>query len=355
MKVDTLIVGFGISGLNYAEQLRQHNKSFIVISPLHESASLLAAGIINPFVLKRFNPVWKSEAFLNFALPTYKNLENLVGEKVFHNLPIYRILNNIHEQNEWRVAASKPQLEKYLKAQLISPERQSQIRAPFNFGQVIQSARVDNKRLLKHYIKKIIPDQFLVEKLDYKLLVVQKKFLQYKNIKAKKIVFCEGFHSHKNPYFKYLPLIGSKGEILTIRCESLTEKIIFKGPIFLSPIGGHKFWVGATFDREDKTTNTTQKGKEWLCSKLNQFLKLPFQILDHNAQIRATVIDRRPLLGQHPQYDNLFILNGVGTRGVLMSPLLSYWLFDFIENKTKLSTEVDIKRFENKYFRKLKN
>ena len=89
-----------------------------------------------------------------------------------------------------------------------------------------------------------------------------------------------------------------------------------------------------------------------MCSKLNKFLKLPFQILDHNAQIRATVIDRRPLLGQHPQYDNLYILNGMGTRGVLMSPLLSYWLFDFIENNTKLSTEVDIKRFENKYFRK---
>ena len=351
MKVDTLIVGFGIAGLNYAEQLRQHNKSFIVISPLCESSSRLAAGIVNPTVLKRFNPVWKAEAFLNFALSSYKNLESLVGEKVFHDMPIYRILNNIQEQNEWRVAASKPKLEKYLMTKLISPESQPQIRSPFAFGKVIQSAKVDNKTLLKNYIEKIIPDQFLGEKLDYKLLVVRKEFLQYKNIKAKKIVFCEGFHSHKNPYFNYLPLIGSKGEILTIRCESLTEEVIFKGPIFLSPIGGHKFWVGATFDREDKTTNTSEKGKEWLCSKLNQFLKLPFQILSHNAQIRATVVDRRPLLGQHPRYNNLYILNGVGTRGVLMSPLLSHWLFHFIENNTKLSTEADIKRFENKYFR----
>ena len=86
MKVDTLIVGFGIAGLNYAEQLRQHNKSFIVISPLCESSSRLAAGIVNPTVLKRFNPVWKAEAFLNFALSSYKNLESLVGEKVFYDM-----------------------------------------------------------------------------------------------------------------------------------------------------------------------------------------------------------------------------------------------------------------------------
>ena len=66
MKVDTLIVGFGIAGLNYAEQLRQHNKSFIVISPLCESSSRMAAGIVNPTVLKRFNPVWKAEAFFTY-------------------------------------------------------------------------------------------------------------------------------------------------------------------------------------------------------------------------------------------------------------------------------------------------
>ena len=352
MKVDTLIVGFGIVGLNFAEQLRQHNKSFLVISPLDESASHLAAGILNPTVLKRLNPVWKAEEFLNLALLSYKNLEILVGEKIFHDLPIYRILNNIQEQNEWRVAASKPELEKYLRAELIPKEKQPQINAPFAYGKVTLSARVDNKTLLTHYINKIIPNQFLAEKLDYTSLLIQKEFIQYKNIKAKKIVFCEGFHAHKNPYFKYLPLIGSKGEILVIKCESLTKEVIFKGPIFLSPIEDHRFWVGATFEREDKTTNTTEKGKKWLLSKLSQFLKLPFQILDHNAQIRATVIDRRPLLGQHPQYDNLYILNGVGTRGVLMSPLLSDWLFDFIENNTKLPPEVDIKRFENKYFRK---
>ena len=350
MKVDTLIVGFGIAGLSYAEQLRRYNKSFVVVAPDEQSASHLAAGIVNPTVLKRFNAVWRAKAFLDYAFPFYSDIEKWVQTQVIHPLPIYRILNDVHEQNDWRVAASSTSLKNYLNKQLIPKDNFPEVRAPFAMGEVIQSARVDVKTLLTHYINKIIPHQFLSEKLDHKA-IIQGEFIEYKNIRARRIVFCEGFHGLNNPYFNYLPLIGSKGEILNIKCEQLTEEVIFKGPIFLSPMGNKKFWVGATFNRKDKTTKVSEEGKEWLLSKLKQFLKLPFQILEHKAQIRATVIDRRPLLGRHPIHDNIYLLNGVGTRGVLMSPLLSNWLFRFIENNEKLPPEADIKRFEKQYFR----
>ena len=349
MKVDTLIVGFGIAGLSYAEQLRRHKKSYVVVAPDEQSASHLAAGIVNPTVLKRFKPVWKAPVFIDYAFSFYSDLEQWVQTNVFHPLPIYRIFNNVQEQNDWTVAASKTSLEKYLNKQLISKDYFSEVNAPFSMGEVIQSARVDIRRLLTHYINKIIPHQFLSEKLDHKKIILG-KFIEYKNIKACRIVFCEGFHGLSNPYFKYLPLIGSKGEILTIKCEQLTQKVIFKGPIFLSPMGDKTFWVGATFNRKDKTTKVSEEGKEWLLSKLKQFLKLPFQILEHKAQIRATVIDRRPLLGIHPKNNRLFILNGLGTRGVLMAPLLSHWLYEFIEKQYEFPIEVSIKRFEKKHY-----
>ena len=66
--LDTIIVGFGIAGLNYADQLRKQNKDFCVIAPKDKSASHVAAGIINPTVLKRYNPVWNSEEFLATCL-----------------------------------------------------------------------------------------------------------------------------------------------------------------------------------------------------------------------------------------------------------------------------------------------
>ena len=351
MKVDTLIVGFGIAGMNYSEQLRRRKKSFVVMAPSEKSASHMAAGIINPTVLKRFKPVWKAEEFLNYALPFYAELEALVQTNVIHLLPIHRILDSIQEQNEWGIAASVPPLDNYLNKELVTAKKHLGIVAPFAYGELIQTARVDNEVLLALYQKKMIPDQFVEHKLNHQALEIHKEYIKYHDIQADKIVFCEGYQGIKNPYFNYLPLMGSKGEILVIECDTLNEEVIFKGPIFLSPIGEHKFWVGATFDRVDKTTQVTEIGKHWLLSKLNQFLKSPFQILQHKAQIRATVSDRRPLLGRHPRYHNVYVLNGVGTRGVLMSPLLSHWLFEFIENNQKLPPEADIKRFENKYFR----
>ena len=152
--------------------------------------------------------------------------------------------------------------------------------------------------------------------------------------------------------FNYLPLVGSKGEILFIESNELNEEVIIKGPIFIVPLGKNQFWVGATFNRTHKTSNISEEGRNWLIKKLQQNLLADYKIIDHKAQVRATVADRRPLLGRHPKHQNTYILNGLGTRGVMMSPLLSQWLYEYIEGNFKLPPEVDIKRFENHYFRK---
>ncbi|MEE2722951.1 MAG: FAD-dependent oxidoreductase [Bacteroidota bacterium] len=348
--IDTLIVGFGIAGLNYAEKLRQNKKEFRVIAPVNQSASKLSAGIINPTVLKRFNSVWKSDEFLNYALPHYYELQDLLQKRIIEAIPIYRILDSNREQNEWVVACSKLTLQKYFNNKLISGEKYRGIKAPFKFGEVKNTAKVDSKTLINSYIKKIIPNQYFDCKLDYDKVEFNPDGISYQGIKAKKIVFCEGFQNIFNPFFNYLPLIGSKGEMLVIKCDQLKEKVIFKGPIFLSPIGKKKFWVGATFNRFDKTTKISEDGNLWLRSKLEKFFDLPYQILDHKAQIRATVIDRRPILGIHPKNNRLFILNGLGTRGVLMAPLLSHWLYEFIEKQYEFPIEVSIKRFEKKHY-----
>ena len=77
------------------------------MAPDEESASHLAAGIVNPTVLKRFNAVWKAPVFIDYAFSFYSDLEKWVQTQVLHPLPIYRILNNVQEQNDWTVAASK--------------------------------------------------------------------------------------------------------------------------------------------------------------------------------------------------------------------------------------------------------
>ena len=43
----------------------------------------------------------------------------------------------------------------------------------------------------------------------------------------------------------------------------------------------------------------------------------------------------------------MFVFNGLGTRGLLMSPYLAIQLIEFMENGVALDPEVDIKRYKN--------
>ncbi|MCB0443819.1 MAG: FAD-dependent oxidoreductase, partial [Flavobacterium sp.] len=54
----------------------------------------------------------------------------------------------------------------------------------------------------------------------------------------------------------------------------------------------------------------------------------------------------RPMLGTHPNYPNLHVLNGLGTRGVMLAPDMAKMLFEHIEFQQPLEKEIDIKRFK---------
>jgi glycine/D-amino acid oxidase-like deaminating enzyme len=143
--------------------------------------------------------------------------------------------------------------------------------------------------------------------------------------------------------------VGSKGEYLIIKAPELSRERIVKGVIFIAPIENDLFWIGASFSQKDKTDVPTDLGKDWLIQKLNSILNIPYEVINHEAAVRPTVSDRRPLLGVHPSYSNLYVFNGLGTRGVLMAPKLSQWLYEFVHQRKQFPNEVAIDRFES-YF-----
>ena len=67
--------------------------------------------------------------------------------------------------------------------------------------------------------------------------------------------------------------------------------------------------------------------------------------MSHIAGVRPTVKDRRPLIGRHPKYNNLYVLNGLGTRGVMIAPYVAKALYNFIEKGELLDAEIDVNRF----------
>jgi len=69
-------------------------------------------------------------------------------------------------------------------------------------------------------------------------------------------------------------------------------------------------------------------------------------VVMHKAGIRPTVKDRRPFLGAHPDHNNLYVFNGLGTKGVSLAPYFAKHLVDHMVDGVELMKEVSIGRFE---------
>ena len=345
MNCDYIIVGSGLASIMFAEQLRTHQKSFVVISDRSQQASLVASGLYNPVVLKRFTAAWNAASHLETAIPKYISLEKLLGVKLDYVVPIHRVFNSVQEQNNWFLACDKPLLTPFLNPKLVDNKNNS-VKAPFGFGEVNATGRIDTQKLIETYRTFLSQmNQYISATFDYEALIETPEGLCYESIQAKHIVFTEGFGIHKNPYFKQLPLEGTKGELITIYAPQLQLTPILKSSIFVIPMEGDHYLVGSTYEWTDKTNIPTSEAKSQLLEKLERLVTCDFEVVNQRAGIRPTVSDRRPLVGRHPNHQKMYVLNGLGTRGVLIAPAMAEALYAFIETDAPLPEEIDISRF----------
>ncbi|MDO9593557.1 MAG: FAD-dependent oxidoreductase [Lutibacter sp.] len=345
MKADYIIVGLGLAGLAFTKELEKNKKTFLVFEDHSQNSSMVAGGVYNPVVLKRFTPVWNATEQLEIALPFYNDLEIQFNKKYDYSIDIYRIFKSVEEQNNWFTACDNPVLSNYMSAKLIN-EKYEGVLAEFGYGKLLNTGRIDTKSLLEDY-RNYLSQRNLIrnESFQYSELKITENGVEYKDIIASKIVFCEGFGLKNNPFFNELPMQEAKGELITIHAPNLNINFMIKSAVFVLPLGNNNYKVGATFNWKDKTQLPTEEGKNELLTKLKSVIDVPFEIVEHIAGIRPTVKDRRPLAGKHPKHQNLAVLNGLGTRGVMIAPTLAKALYDHLENGIALDQEISIARF----------
>ena len=346
--LDYIIVGSGIAGVCFAEMAKQNNKSFIVFDNDSQNSSKIAGGLYNPVILKRFSEVANAQEQIHLLTNFYSSIETKLGIQLDYKIPILRKFFSIEEQNNWFSASDKPNLAPFLSLDLVNTKYDG-IDAPFGYGEVLQTGYVDTAALIVNYRAYLIGHNlFQNETFFYDALEINDDFVGYKNVKAKHIVFAEGFGIHSNPFFKYLPLEGTKGELLILKAPHLDLDVIVNTSVFILPLGNDLYKVGATYDWKDKTNQPTEAGKQELVARIDEILNCDYEIMDHFAGVRPTVRDRRPLIGSYSDSNRIHILNGLGTRGVMLGPFLAKILFENIEYGTPIPMDSDIKRFDKK-------
>ena len=320
----------------------------LVIDANNVKASVVAAGLYNPVILKRFTMAWNADEQLNFAKQFYRKLEGQLENNFIEPLEVIRRFNSVKEQNSWFTKLNNPGLSKYMSGELFCDEI-SGVKAAYNYGKLEGTGRILIKPLIEKYmafLKK--QDAFLNEKFDYDELKIFDGFVKYKSFEARNIIFCEGYALKQNPFFNKLPLVGNKGSYIIIESEHLQLAKALKSYYFLIPLGANQYKFGATYENHFKDVDHDKATKAHLVNELEQLISVPYKLISQETAVRPTVIDRRPLVGQHTVYEQLFVCNGMGTRGVMIAPTASKHLVNYILKNEPIPKDIDINRFNER-------
>lgn len=344
-EVDYIIVGLGIAGICFSEQLSVNGKTFMVVDKGQNTSTGVSGGVLNPTVLKRFTAAWNAKEFTETSFSFYSALSVKLKQTFVQEISILRILSSVEEQNNWMIASDKHNLAAYLSSEVIINENPN-IEAPFGFGGVYGAGRIFPSELLQAYRTHLACSKLLIsEEMQYDALVFSEENVQYKDVSAKKIIFAEGANAINNPLFPREDLVPNKGEYIIVHAPDLQTKAILKGPMMLIPLGNDNYKVGASYGRGETSYNTTEIAKDEISAKLQKMISCPFEVIDQVAGVRPTVKDRKPLMGSLSNNNRSVFFNGLGTRGIMMAPRLSELLFDYCENGASLPSEVNINRF----------
>ncbi len=340
--VDYIIVGDGYAALFFAHQLLLNNKSFVIFSEGKKSASQISAGIINPVVLKKFTTFWLAQEQIDFLKKSLKEIEFYTGENYLIESPIHRIFHDENEQKLWLKKSDNEELKNFLDENF---DHLNDVKNDFHTGKVNQSARLNVKGFfagLLNYLEN--KGNLIKEKFDYSEIDTLNS--TYKDFSFKNILFCEGMGVKENPYFSNIAVIPNKGHHIRVKLsDSIPEDITIKKKHFLFPLDNNLHFYGGTYDREQLHHEIDHSAVEQLQKGLSEFYLNDFEIKEVHFGFRPTVKDRRPILGRHAQYSNLYVFNGLGARGILNGCYFSKTLFDYIENNIPLPKEISIDRF----------
>ncbi len=344
---DFIIVGQGLAANVMAHTFYNHQISFKIIGQSHLSnCSMVAAGIWNPIVFKRLTKSWLADDTIPFLNKFYSNCENTLKLKFVTQRKLIKPFVEEQEKVLW-LKKSKNELEHFLDETIYSVAGTNFKNCIVNnsYGIVKQAGNVDLPVFLNGSAD-FFKEHIISEEFDYNELKFETEKITYKNTVAKNIIFCEGFLVKNNPHFNWIPLKPVKGELFTISTSELNlTNSVFNKNGFLMDLGNNNFKMGATYDWNDLNQTASPKGYKELEEKLKQLITCAYTINKHEAGIRPSSIDRRPIVGSHPNFKNMFVFNGLGTKGIMLAPFFANNFVNFYHQKHSLNSDVDVKRF----------
>ncbi len=340
---DVVIIGGGIAGAVLADYLLRSGLGVIMFESPNRAAVSRAAGLISPVAGLRFGVLPQWTTWWEAASSYYEH------HGVFDAITCYRLLYNADEIRFWQRKqpmlvddglASRVDLPVWLASALSPPEVAIHI---------TPVARIRAGDLLDRLISRLRADGlYRMQTVTDADITIRGESATVCGISCAHVVFCEGAWMLGNNLFAWIPTMFSRGQRISGRIECVQIEhavwLSIRGKSLVLD-GSECFSYGSTYDWSCVEPITTEDSTRHLTTELGRILRVPFHVEQAWAGVRPIVADLRPVIGSHPQWPNVWIFNGLGSRGLLLAPFLAKQLASAIVDKAPLSPQFDVQRF----------
>ena len=329
---DLFIIGHGLAGSVLATVAQERGLRVRVFDvPRPGQASRVAAGLVNPIVMRRMVPSWRAAELLPIADAFYPGA-------CWHRLPMARVFADEKEEAYWDRCVADPTTSRFLSHDRRADVDQAPIDRGIGYGLIHGCAWLDVSRWLDDRTRSLNEvDAFRVEQVDRTMIDEDADHVRIAGERASFAIWCDG-------PFTSLDISPVRGESLTLRIPELRLETMLHRGAFILPLGDDLYRVGATYAWDKPFEGATAEGRTVLLERLRRITAVPVEVVDHQAGVRPAARDRRPLLGKPSGAGRMAVFNGLGSRGVLLAPWCAQHLLAHLFDGLALDPEVDVAR-----------
>jgi glycine/D-amino acid oxidase-like deaminating enzyme len=347
--VDAIILGHGLAGATLAWHLRWRGWRVLVVDrdePV--TSSKVAAGIVAPISGRRVARSWRVDEFLPVARAFYDRTAEELGAGFYHPVPYVRLLRTADEQRRWREKRDDPAFQRLLTSPQPEPLVDAAQFQAEGEGIEMQGAWLDVRGWLRASQRSLERDgAWLTGDIPPQAVAAEESGVTVAEpfcLRARYLIFCQGWEAASSPFFPWLRWKSAKGEILTVSAPSLKERRIVNGGCWLLPGKEGVFRAGSTYAWNDFTTTPTAAARATIESRLRSLLRVPFSVIEHQAGIRPVINESKAVIGLHPVHRRLGFFNGLGSKGVLHAPFFAAQLAALLVDGAPVEYEMDLCR-----------
>lgn len=341
---DTIIVGQGIAGTTLAWHLLEAGERVLILdADQSNTASKIAAGLITPITGQRLALSWCVDDMLAAARAFYPRIERRTGTNFFHARAAIRLFQNDEEREIWAKRQSTPAYRAYLTDPQPPVLLDAAIGDASGGGFQMETAQLDVAAYLAASREHLA---VRTAEIDWKRDVTfQDGHVTVLGAPANRVISAEGYAATHNPHFAWLPFKGARGDILTIRFDGpMPEDCLHRGIWIVPTATPGTFRVGATYDWDHLDDTPSTEGRAEIEERLRDFIRVPYEVIAHQAAVRPIIRESKALIGIHPQIQRLGFFNGLGSKGALHAPWFAKTLADHLVSGADIPREVDLRQ-----------